>query len=271
MAGVALVCGATRGAGLAVAGVLGESGMTVYVSGRSTRAGSRTEGLAGTVEDAAEAVDARGGTGIAAACDFTDDDQVAALLAQVAGEQGRLDLLVDNVWGGYEQHEGEGFLAPFWQQPLRHWEGMFTAGVRAHLLAARHAAPLMIAQRRGLIVNTVAWSFGAYLGNLYYDVAKAAIVRMAFGMACELRPHGVTAVAVAPGFMRTERVMAAYAQRPFDLSRTESPEYLGRAVAALAGDLDVARWSGEVLTVGELAREYGFSDVDGRQPPPFRV
>ena len=186
-------------------------------------------------------------------------------------EQGRLDLLVNNVWGGYEQYEFEGFTAPFWDQPLRHWQGMFEAGLRAHLVASRYAVPLMLQQRRGLIINTVAWDRGMYLGNLFYDVAKAAIIRMAYGMAEELRPHGVAALALAPGFVRTERVMAAHALQPFPLDRTESPEYIGRAVAHLAADPQVMQKSGKVMAVGDLAREYGFTDIDGKQPPAFRI
>jgi NAD(P)-dependent dehydrogenase (short-subunit alcohol dehydrogenase family) len=189
----------------------------------------------------------------------------------VRRESNRLDLLVNNAWGGYEQYEVGHFTAPFWEQPPRHWDGMFVAGVRAHLIAGRFAVPLMLPQRHGLILSTIAWAFGKYLGNLYYDVAKAALIRMAFGMARELRPHGIAAVALAPGFMRTERVLAAHAAHPFDLSGTESPEYLGRAVVALASDPDILHKSGDVLTVGELAREYGFTDIDGRQVPPFRL
>ena len=268
---VAVVTGASRGAGRAIALVLGEAGATVYVSGRSTRAGPTTEGLPGTVEDSAEAVTARGGKGIAVRCDHTDDAQVEALFKRVRDEQGRLDLLVNNAWGGYEQHDPAGFARPLWEQPLRHWDGMFSAGLRAHLVASRFATPLLLSGRRGLIVCTTAWDRDRYLGNLYYDVAKAAVNRLAWGLAHELRPHGVAVVALAPGFMRTERVLAAHAARPFDLSWTESPEYLGRAVAALAADPEVLRRSGQVLTVGELAREYGFTDTDGRQPPPFRL
>ena len=268
---VAVVTGASRGAGLAIAAVLGEAGATVYVTGRSTRGAATTENLPGTIEDAAEQVTARGGVGIPVRVDHTVDADVAALFRQVQDEQGRLDLLVNNAWGGYEQYDVEGFVRPFWEQTPHHWEGMFTAGVRAHFLANRFGAPLMLPQRRGLIVSTVAWAFDAYLGNLYYDVAKAAIIRMAFGMAHELQPHGIAAVALAPGFMRTERVMAAHAAQPFDLSGTETPEYLGRAVAALAADADVLAKSGRLLTVGELAREYGFTDVDGSQPEPFRM
>jgi NAD(P)-dependent dehydrogenase (short-subunit alcohol dehydrogenase family) len=227
---VAVVTGASRGAGRAIAVVLGEAGATVYVSGRSTRAGPTTEGLPGTVEDTAEAVTARGGVGVAVRCDHTDDQQVETLFERVRGEQGRLDLVVNNAWGGYEHHDPAGFRKPFWEQPTRHWDGMFTAGLRAHLVASRCAVPLMLPRGRGLIVCTTAWDRDHYLGNLYYDVAKAAVKRLAWGMARELRPHGIAAVALAPGFMRTERVMAAHAQKPFDLGLTESPEYLGRAV-----------------------------------------
>ena len=149
-------------------------------------------------------------------------------------DQGGLDLLVNNAWGGYEHHDPAAFTAPFWEQPLSRWEGMFTAGVRATMVSSRFAAPLMLDRRGSLIVSTIAWSYGDYLGSVPYDTAKGAIVRMMFAMAQELRPRGVAAVALAPGFMRTERVMKAHAEQPFDLSPTESPVYLGRAVAALA-------------------------------------
>jgi NAD(P)-dependent dehydrogenase (short-subunit alcohol dehydrogenase family) len=313
----AVVTGASRGAGRGIAAVLGERGATVYVTGRSTRANPSGGGVGGTVEDAAEEVTARGGEGIAAVCDHTDAAQVEALFDRVGRERGCIDVLVNNAWGGYERMHD--FPGPFWTQPVDvHWRGMFEAGVRAHLLAARHAVPLMLpgdaprdarmvgvcakcglyvwqgeawepgergfhrhaydcvaeAERvpaRALIVSTIAWLFGRYVGHLYYDTAKAAVVRMAWGLSRELRRHGVMSVALAPGFMRTERVMAAHARYPFDLSHTESPEYTGRAVAALAVDPDAMRWTGQVLTSGGLARAYGFTDVDGTQPPPFRV
>ena len=268
---VAVVTGASRGAGRAIALVLGQAGATVYVTGRSVRGGATTENRPETIDETAEAVAARGGVGIPVRVDHTVDAEVEALFARVRQEQGRLDLLVNNAWGGYEGYDGRTFDAPFWQQSLRHWDGMFTAGVRAHFVANRFAAPLLIERGGGLIVGTVAWAFDAYLGNLFYDVAKAAIIRMALGMAEELRPHGVAAVALAPGFMRTERVLAAHAAEPFDLGPTESPEYLGRAVAALAADPGVLAKSGRLLTVGDLAREYGFTDVDGRQPEPFHL
>jgi NAD(P)-dependent dehydrogenase (short-subunit alcohol dehydrogenase family) len=267
---VAVVTGASRGIGKGIALALGEAGATIYVTGRSDQ-GSTTEGLPGTARDTADAVTQRGGQGVAVRCDHTADAQVEALFARVMQEQGRLDLLVNNVWGGYEQQDWSRFVAPFWEQPLRHWSGMFEAGVRAHLVATQLAVPLMLSNRRGLIVHTTAWDRDKYLGNLFYDVAKAAVNRMAFGMARELQPHHVAVVALAPGFVRTERVLAAFAgagQLPRNL---ESPEYIGRAVVALAGDANVMAKSGRVLTVGQLAAEYGFTDIDGRQLPPFQM
>lgn len=226
--------------------------------------------MQGTVDDTAEEVTRRGGKGIAVRCDHTKDDEVAALFDRINKEQGQLDLLVNNVWGGYEQHDFRAFMAPFWDQPMRYWDGMFVAGVRAYLIASQFAAKIMMPRKQGLIVNTIAWDGGKYLRNIYYDLSKTAASRMALGMAQELKPHNVAAVALAPGFMRTERVMAAHAQHPFDLSGTESTEYLGRAVVALASDANIMQKIGQTLTVGDLAQEYGFTDVDGKQPPPFR-
>lgn len=257
---VAVVTGASRGAGRGIAEVLGEAGATVYVTGRSTRSSSR-HGSAGTIDDTAEEVTARGGTGIAVRCDHTAEANVAALFDRVRDGHGRLDLLVNNAWGGYEQRAGEPevpFFGPFWQQPAWRWDTMFTAGVRAHLLAAQLAAPLLLDRppdRPGLIINTIAWAYDAYLGNVLYDTAKAATVRMAFGMAHDLRPHNVSAIAVAPGH----------------LGASESTTYLGRAVASLAADPDVMTRSGGVYAVGDLAREYGFTDIDGTQPAPFSL
>jgi NAD(P)-dependent dehydrogenase (short-subunit alcohol dehydrogenase family) len=269
---VAVVTGASRGVGRAVAAVLGESGATVYVTGRSVRGGPATENLPGTVDDTADEVTVRGGRGIPVPTDHTVDADVEALFERVSREAGRLDVLVNNAWGGYERY-GSDFAAPFWEQPLARWDAMYVAGVRAQLVASRLAAPLLRAERAGrpgLIVSTIAWAFGEYLRNIVYDSAKAAIARMMFGMAEELRPHRVAAVALAPGYVRTERILAAHAVRPWDLSGTESPEYAGRAVAALAADPGVLSKSGRLLTAGELAREYGFTDVDGTQPEPFR-
>jgi NAD(P)-dependent dehydrogenase (short-subunit alcohol dehydrogenase family) len=268
---VALVTGASRGAGRAIALVLGQAGATVYITGRSVRGAPTTDGLPGTIDDTADDVHARGGRGVAVSVDHTDPAQVEALFQRVRAESGRLDVLINNAWGGYEDYASSPFDAPFWQQPLQRWDRMYTAGVRAHFVASRFAAPMMIERGAGLIISTVAWAQGAYMGNVLYDSAKTAIARMAYGMAVELRAFGVAAAALAPGFMRTERVMAAHAEAPFDLSGTESPEYLGRAVLALATDRDVLSKSGQLLNAGDLAREYGFTDLDGRQPQAFRI
>jgi NAD(P)-dependent dehydrogenase (short-subunit alcohol dehydrogenase family) len=275
---IAVVTGASRGAGRGIALALGEAGATVYVTGRSTRAGARTEGLPGTVEDTAEEVTARGGRGVAVCCDHTIDADVRALFERVRADEGRLDLLVNNAWGGYEHYEEWRQAGPnFWQQPFAAlWDRMFTAGLRVHFVASCLGAPLMLPQKSGLIVSTVAWDHDKYLGS-FYDVSKHAVVRMIFGMAFELRKHGIAAVAVAPGFTRTERVLAAFRTDEAHcrdvpgLKDTETPEYVGRAVVALAADPQVLRHSGRAYRAGELAREYGFTDVDGRQVPPFTV
>ena len=258
---IAVVTGASRGAGRGIALVLGERGATVYVTARSTRGAPSGEGREGTVDATAEAVTRRGGTGVGVRCDHTLDSDVAALFERVENEQGRLDLLVNNAWGGYQRPAGQRdaafFDVPFWQQPTWRWDGMFTAGVRAHYLTASLAVPLLLRSqtRPRLIISTIAWAYGAFLGNVLYDTAKAATTRMAFGMAQDLRPHGIAAIAIAPGH----------------LGVNETPEYLGRAIATLAADPHVIDKSGRTLTVGDLAHEYGFTDTDGTQPAPFRL
>jgi NAD(P)-dependent dehydrogenase (short-subunit alcohol dehydrogenase family) len=275
---VAVVTGASRGGGRGIALSLGEEGATVYVTGRSIRGDSTRPDLPGTtIDDTAEQVAARGGVGIPVRCDHTADDQVEALFERVRQEQGRLDILVNNVWGGYEDYSDETFDVPFWKQPLWRWDKMFRAGVRAHFTASRLAAPLMISRRQGLIVNTIAWDRGKYLGNVPYYVAKTAVNRMAYGMALELREHDIAVVALAPGWMRTEDVLLRFKtdgqhwQEVPELRDTESTEYVGRAVVALATGPNIMQKSGNTLMVGDLAREYGFTDIDGRQVPPFRI
>jgi NAD(P)-dependent dehydrogenase (short-subunit alcohol dehydrogenase family) len=285
---VAVVTGASRGAGRGIAMELGAAGATVYVTGRSTRAQpadtygqllalSDMAAVPGTIDDTADEVTRMGGRGIAVRCDHTREEDVKALFAQVAREAGRIDLLVNNAWGGHETFNGV-FDAPFWEHPLANWDSMFDRGVRNHLVASRSAAPLMVRARRGLIVTTTFWDRGHYMkGNLFYDLAKASMTRLAFGMAEELKPHGVASVAVSPGWMRTEFVLAGHKtdeahwqERPA-LAGTESPRYLGRAVAALAGDPQVLEKTGEVLRVADLAKEYGFTDIDGRQVKAFEM
>jgi NAD(P)-dependent dehydrogenase (short-subunit alcohol dehydrogenase family) len=275
---VGLVTGASRGGGRGIALALGEAGATVYVTGRSTRGDSTRPDLPGTtIEDTAELVTARGGLGIPIPCDHTADEQVERLFRRVKGDQNRLDVLVNNVWGGYENYDAATFDAPFWEQPLWRWDRMFTAGVRAHFAASRLAAPLMLESGQGLIVSTTAWDRGKYLGSVPYFVAKSAVKAMAYGLALELRAHNVAAVALAPGWMRTEDVLhqfgtdeARWREVPA-LSSTESTGYVGRAIVALASDPNVIQKSGNLLMVGDLAAEYGFTDVDGRRIPPFRI
>jgi NAD(P)-dependent dehydrogenase (short-subunit alcohol dehydrogenase family) len=202
---VCVVTGASRGAGRGIAIELGAGGATVYVTGR--RPGSTGNDRQGSLEETVGLVGESGGTAVAVRCDHTVDEDVAGLFQQVREEQGRLDLLVNNAWGGYEQRGDDPapfFDAPFWEQPLWRWDGMFTAGVRASFVSSRYAAPLLLerrAKRPGLIVNTIAWAFGAYLGNVLYDTAKAATARMAFGMAQELQARRVAAVALALGHL----------------------------------------------------------------------
>jgi NAD(P)-dependent dehydrogenase (short-subunit alcohol dehydrogenase family) len=285
---VAVVTGASRGAGRAIAMELGAAGATVYVTGRSTRghpaqaygkllALSKLPAVPGSVDDTAGEVSRMGGKGIAVPCDHTNEEDVARLFARVQDEQGRLDLLVNNAWGGHETFDGV-FDAPFWERGMEHWDSMMDRGVRNHLLSSRLAVPLMLRQSKGLLLTITFWDRGHYLkGNLFYDMAKAAMTRLAFAMAEELRPHGIASLAVSPGWMRTEFILTGHQtdedhwhERPA-LARTESPRYLGRAVAALAADPQVMTKSGDVHLVANLAREYGFTDIDGRQPPAFEL
>ncbi|HUS31788.1 MAG TPA: SDR family NAD(P)-dependent oxidoreductase [Kofleriaceae bacterium] len=286
---IAVVTGASRGGGRGVAVELGAAGATVYVTGRTSRshappayermlAQGHLEKMPGTIEDVAEEVTAAGGRGIAVRCDHSDVAQVRELFARVDREQGQLDLLVNNAWGGHETLTADQLSAPFWELSIDHWESMFDHGVRNHVVASHAAAPLFVRQRRGLIITTSFWDRGRYIkGNLFYDVAKATMNRFAFALAEELRAHEVTSVALVPGWMRTEIILAAFStdERGWTdvppLARTESPRYLGRAVVALASDPHAHQKTGEVLYVGELAARYGFTDVDGRVIPPFEM
>lgn len=284
-----VVTGASRGAGRGIAVELGAAGATVYVTGRSTRheeapgyaafrAAADLQRMPGSIDETADAVTAAGGRGVPVRCDHSDVAQVRDLFARVEREHGRLDGLVNNAWGGHESLTPGSFTAPFWDQPLTHWTAMFDHGVRNHVIACQLAAPLLVRRKRGLIVTTTFWDRDRYLqGNIFYDLAKASMTRLAFAVAEELRPHGVTSLAVSPGWMRTELVLAAHHadettwQNHPELAPSESPRYLGRAVVALARDPAVAARSGRVLRVGDLAREYGFTDVDGRLVPPFEM
>jgi NAD(P)-dependent dehydrogenase (short-subunit alcohol dehydrogenase family) len=272
---IAVVTGASRGAGRGIALVLGEAGATVYVTGRSVReSNSRPELPGTTIEDTAEMVTARGGVGIPVQCDHTHDDEVENLFARVEAEQGKLDILVNNVWGGYEKEMDEGFVSPFWEQPLWRWDAMFMAGVRAHYTASRLAARLMIPHKQGLIINTTFYDRGKYFQPLSYFLAKNTINQMAYGMGLELREHNIPIIALSPGWMRIEAVLAVIAPNgepsPEEYAQTESVEYIGRAVVALASDPHVISKTGQTWTVGDLASEYDFTDIDGRLVPPFQ-
>lgn len=255
---VAVVTGAARGVGRGIALALGEIGATVYVADRETRRHRHSE-LPGTVEDTAEQVESRGGQGVPVAVDVTDDAAVAALFEQVRTEHDGLDLLVANAFDGNALPFAGG---PFWTLPWQHWHNMIDAGARGHALTAWHAAPLLI-ERHGLAVLT-GYTHGddteVLAGHLFYDLAMTAISRLAYSLAQDLRPHDVTALALAPGFTRTEAITAALgdALPP----GTDSIEFPGRAVRALLHDPDVARHGGRTLPVHDLATEYGFTDID---------
>jgi NAD(P)-dependent dehydrogenase (short-subunit alcohol dehydrogenase family) len=268
---VAIVTGASRGVGKGIAEELGAAGAVVYVTGRSVRGGAATVALPGTLEETADAVTRAGGAGIALRCDHRDDADVRALFRRVEAEQSRLDVLVNNVWGGYEGlHEGgyREFGKPFWEQPVALWDAMFAAGVRAHYVASALAARLMVAQGSGLIVNISSFAGAGEEPNVAIGVAKGATDRLTASTALQLREHGVAVVSLYPGIVRTEGVLK-WADH-IDLSNSESPQFVGRAVAALAADPNVLERTGQVLVAAELAEEYGFTDVDGAQPRSLR-
>jgi dehydrogenase/reductase SDR family member 1 len=273
---VAVVTGSSRGVGKGIALGLGEAGATVYVTGRTVE-GASPDGFPGTIGETARQVTEMGGQGVAVRCDHRNDADVEALFARVEAEQGRLDILVNNAWGGYEhmvEQASEGvweftWLRPFWEQPLWRWDAAFAGGVRAAYTASRLGVPLMLPQRSGLVVNVSYWASQKYLGNVAYGAAKAAVEKMARDMAHELQPHDITVVALYPGLVRTEAVMNS--AEHFDLSNSESPQFQGRAVAALAADSNVLVKTGQVLVSAALALEYGFTDIDGKQPRPLTL
>lgn len=252
---VAVVTGGTYGVGRGVALALARQGVRVFVTGRSAPEAAWPHPSI---------------TGIR--CDHRSDADVSAVLDGVLSQCGRIDILVNNVWGGYERMVEAGQFTwgkPFWEQPIWRWDAMFAAGVRAHYHASQVVARTMVERRSGLIVNISSWAAQKHAGNVAYGVAKAATDKMAADMAAELRPHGVTAVSLYPGLVRTEKVIEAAAW--LDLSNSESPEFIGRAVAALAADPDVLRHSGRVLVAAALAVDYGFIDIDGQLPRPLTL
>jgi len=263
---VAIVTGASRGVGKGVALSLGAEGAIVYVTGRTEHEFEATVPLPGTIHETALEVTRLGGTGIAVRCDHRHDDEVISLFKRVQDEQGRLDILVNNAWAGYEGlNDGRDIPIDraFWEKRLALWDDN-QIGVRAAYIASALAAPMMVSQKQGLIVHISNWIED--FGNPAYAAAKVATDRLAADMAHELKPHSVAVVALYPGLVTTESILK-FAQH-FDMSNVESPQFIGRAVIALALDPNVLSKSGQGLVVAELAREYGFTDVDGRQPTP---
>jgi NAD(P)-dependent dehydrogenase (short-subunit alcohol dehydrogenase family) len=270
---VALVTGATRGAGRGIACMLGEAGATVYCTGRSVRGQPASAARPETIEETAEMVDARGGRGIAVPVDHTDTDQVRTLVDRIRSEQGKLDVLVNNIWWGCDPVE---WGKAFWKLPLQQGLLMQQRGVHTHIITSYYAAPLMVERREGLIVEITDGDNFGYRGDLFVDLAKVSVIRLAYAQAAELRKHGITALALTPGYMRSEAILAHWGvteanwqdavKKDPHFSCSETPFFVGRAVAALAGDSDSAKKSGRVFSSWGLAREYGFTDVDGRQP-----
>ena len=268
---VAVVTGASRGVGRGIARGLGEAGATVYVTGRTVEEGASAARLPGSISTTAREVTELGGTGIAVRCDAGDDEQLAALVAQVSAEQGRLDVLVNSAWGGYERFtDGTPFNpGPFWEQPLGLWDAMHRIGVRAHFVTTALAAPLLIASGGGLVVSVSSFAGQVVVPPVPYGVAHAAIDRFARDSAEDLRPHGVASVSLYPGLVLTESVVANL-QHFSDETNRETPLFVGRTVAALAADRDVLRLTGRWLVAAEVAAAYGVTDEHGHLPASNR-
>ncbi|MEU8266299.1 SDR family oxidoreductase [Sphaerisporangium sp. NPDC049002] len=278
---VALVAGATRGAGRGIARELGAAGATVYVTGRTTRERRSEMNRPETIEETAELITSAGGTAIAIQVDHLEQDQVKALAERIDREQGRLDVLVNNIWGSESLFE--------WHSKL--WEHDLDAGLRllrlaidTHLITGHYLLPLLIRRPGGLLVEVTdgvaEYNERHYRLSAFYDLAKTSVIRLAFGQGEELRPYGCTAVALTPGWLRSELMLEHFgvteenwrdgAERDPHFAISETPAYVGRAVAALAGDPDVARWNGRSLSSGQLAQIHGFTDVDGSRPDAWR-
>ncbi len=278
---VALVAGATRGAGRGIAVALGEAGATVYCSGRTSRSGRSEYDRPETIEETAALVDEAGGRGIAVRVDHLVPDEVRDLVARIDAEQGRLDVLVNDIWGGERLFEWK---APLWEHDLENGLRLLRLALETHLITGHHALPLLIRRPGGLLVEmtdgTAEYNAVNYRLTAFYDLAKNAVLRLAFGQARELAPHGATAVALTPGWLRSEMMLDNFGvteenwrdalERQPHFGISETPRFVGRAVAALAADPEVHRHNGASLSSGGLAREYGFTDVDGSRPDCWR-
>src|SRR5688500_7905058 len=278
---VALVAGATRGAGRGTAVALGEAGATVYCTGRTTRAQRSEYDRPETIEETAEAVTAAGGEGIAIQVDHLEAPRVRELAARIDADHGRLDVLVNDIWGGELLTEWN---VPVWQHSLEKGLRILRLGIETHLVTSHFLLPLMIRRPGGLVVEmtdgTAEYNRENYRLSMYYDLVKTSVQRIAWGLAKELAPHGSSAVALTPGWLRSEMMLGHYgvteenwrdatAKQPHFII-SESPHFVGRAVVALAADPDASRWSGQSLSSGDLAKVYGFRDLDGSQPDCWR-
>ena len=263
---IALVTGASRGIGRGVALGLAEAGASLYLTGRTLTEGDAE--LPGSLESTAAAVSEQGGEATVMQCDHRHDEQVAEVFRRLEADHGGVDLLANCVWDGYKRMDSFHGV-PFWEQPRSRWDDMFAAGVRAAYVASALAARSMVARRSGLIVHISAWAAQKYAGNVAYGASKAATDKMCSDMAVELSSHEVAVVSLYPRLVRTESVMR-YAEH-FDLSGSESPQFLGRVVAAMACDPRVLDLSGQVLIAAELAERYGVVDIDGSRPRPWTV
>ena len=281
---IALVAGATRGAGRGIAIALGEAGATVYCTGRSSRGRLATPGRPETIEETAELVTAAGGLGIAVRVDHTEPADVRKLVARIRRRHKGLDILVNDVWGGDKLTE---WGKTFWTVNLENGLQMLKQAIYSHIITAHYAVPLMLGRRRGIIFEITDGDAFYYRGNLFYDLVKISVIRLAFAMSRELRKRHIAAVALTPGFLRSEAVLEHFGvsepnwknagkkkgrnsadqnDAPSDFMVSEPPRYIGRAVVALAADPQVSKKSGRVFSSWALAREYGFTDIDGTQP-----
>jgi len=291
---VAVVAGATRGAGRGIAAALGEAGATVVCTGRSTRSARSDYDRAETIEETAELVTRLGGTGVAAAVDHLDRDQVRTLAERIRAGHGHIDVLVNDIWGGELLKGGPAqWNTPIWEHDLDNGLRILRLAIDTHLITSHHLLPLLIDQPGGLLAEvtdgTADYNASRYRISAFYDLAKVAVNRLAFSQGHELEPHGATAVAITPGWLRSEMMLDNFGvseenwrdaidgtradggpRAPVDFALSESPRYVGRAIVALASDPDRARWNQKSVSSGQLAREYGFTDLDGSQPDIWR-
>jgi len=277
---VALLAGATRGAGRGIAVALGAAGATVYVTGRTTRSERSEMNRPETIEETAALVDEAGGRGIAVQVDHLVPDEVRALVTRIEGEQGHLHVLVNDIFGATKIEWNKSV----WESDLDYGLRTLRLAVETHAITSHFAIPLLIKTPGGLVVEvndgTAEYNGSNYRNSFFYDLAKAAVLRMGFSLGHELKPYGATAVSLTPGWLRSEFMLEEFGvteanwreatTRVPHFAISESPAFVGRAVAALARDPDASRWNGKSLSSGQLAKIYGFTDLDGSQPDAWR-